>query len=329
LGTGFHPELTGRENVYLNGAILGMARREIQQKLDAIVDFAELWDFVDTPVKYYSSGMHARLAFAVAAHLESEILLVDEVLAVGDAAFQKKCLSQIGRVSTEGRTVLFVSHNLLSMQGLCKRVLWLDGGQIAAAGDPSAVVSAYLRTCLSARTEQYWDDLGKAPGTPAVRLRRASVRALDDSRSELFTVHTPLAVEFEYWNLVPGAYLNVGLQLYNGHGLLVFDAGAGEESAFLGRPLPAGLYREYCVIPGDLLNDGSYRVVLNFLKNQSTLIHREEEVLMFDVVDAIKGRSGWYGQWDGVIRPKLEWRTQLVAGLDSLQAVSVANGEAR
>src|ERR1700691_3734472 len=150
VGTGFHAELTGRENIYLSGAILGMRRAEIQRKFDEIVAFAEVDKFVDTPVKHYSSGMHVRLGFAVAAHLEPEILLVDEVLAVGDAAFQKKCMGKMGDVSRQGRTIVFVSHNMTAMQALCTRMIWLDGGSILQAGATAAIVSAYLSKITSA-----------------------------------------------------------------------------------------------------------------------------------------------------------------------------------
>src|SRR6185436_13640278 len=154
VGTGFHPELTGRENVYLNGAILGMKRGEIDRKFDEIVAFAEIEQFIDTPVKHYSSGMHMRLAFAVAAHLEPEILVVDEVLAVGDAGFQQKCLGKMGEVARGGRTVLFVSHNMKAVRGLCGSAIWLAGGRVHRSGETGAIVDAYLREVLKADTAE-------------------------------------------------------------------------------------------------------------------------------------------------------------------------------
>ena len=158
VGTGFHPELTGRENIYLNGAILGMHRAEIDRKFDEIVAFAEIERFLDTPVKRYSSGMYVRLAFAVAAHLEPEILMVDEVLAVGDAQFQKKCLGKMGDVAKEGRTVLFVSHNLIALRSLCPRAVWLDRGELREQGASSDVVASYLQLQATQQYSQTWDD---------------------------------------------------------------------------------------------------------------------------------------------------------------------------
>src|SRR5918995_480141 len=158
VGSGFDPELSGRENVYLNGAILGMKRDEIRRRFDEIVEFSEIGKFIDTPVKRYSSGMYMRLAFAVAAHLESDILIVDEVLAVGDASFQRKCLGKIGSAAQTGRTVLFVSHSLLTVEDLCDRAIWLDHGRIFDQGEAKAVVSSYLQTTLSSQTEKVWSD---------------------------------------------------------------------------------------------------------------------------------------------------------------------------
>jgi len=165
VGTGFHPELTGRENIFLNGAILGMHRQEIENKFDEIISFAEIEKFLDTPVKRYSSGMYMRLAFAVAAHLEPEILVVDEVLAVGDAQFQKKCLGKMGDVARAGRTVLFVSHNMMAVQSLCRRAIWLDGGRIVADDESGRVVANYLQHSFSSRAEQIWEDERRRPAT--------------------------------------------------------------------------------------------------------------------------------------------------------------------
>src|SRR3954464_7076126 len=162
VGTGFHPELTGRENIFLNGAILGMRKAEIRRHFDEIVAFAEVEKFLDTPVKHYSSGMYVRLAFAVAAHLNPEILVVDEVLAVGDAGFQKKCLGKMGEVSRGGRTVLFVSHNMAAVKSLCSRAVWLQRGQVAADGPTSWVVDEYHRNAAAIGTHRTW-----LPGDPA------------------------------------------------------------------------------------------------------------------------------------------------------------------
>src|SRR5918995_3835431 len=198
VGTGFHPELTGRENVYLNGAILGMTRRDISRRFEDIVTFAGVERFIETPVKRYSSGMYLRLAFAVAAHLEPDILVVDEVLAVGDAEFQSKCLGKMGNVAETGRTVLFVSHNMLAVEDLCDRVIWLKDGRIADEGQPKDIVSNYLQETFSTDTERVWKDPSTAPGTDEVRLHRACVRPADGSPRDSITVHTPFVIEIEY-----------------------------------------------------------------------------------------------------------------------------------
>src|SRR5262245_9769381 len=191
VGTGFHPELTGRENIYLNGAVLGMKRHEIRRRFDDIVAFAEVATFIDTPVKRFSSGMYMRLAFAVAAHIESEILVVDEVLAVGDAQFQRKCLGKMNEVSGAGRTVLFVSHNMTAVQALCRTGLWLDQGRIRGFGDSRTVVSDYLRETKDSLNERVWSSPETAPGTAQVRLHRVRLVPPKSRTADQLDVHTP------------------------------------------------------------------------------------------------------------------------------------------
>src|ERR1700722_1428564 len=247
VGTGFHPELTGRENIYLSGAILGMRRPEIGQKFDEVVAFAEIDQFVGTPVKHYASRMYFRLAFAVAAHLEPEILLVDEVLAVGDAAFQKKCLGKMGDVAKQGRTIVFVSHNMTALRRMCTRAIWLEGGRALDSGDPGKVIDHYLQKNTVSTLETVWPDDATAPGNERVRLQ--SVRVIPETNgSDLITVHTPLKIEFTYWNYVPGAILNVSMIVYNIEEICVFNSGSGHA------PRPAGLIRQTVTIPRDFLN---------------------------------------------------------------------------
>lgn len=316
VGTGFHPELTGRENIYLNGAILGMRQREIDRQFDAIVDFAEVERFLDTPVKRYSSGMYVRLAFAVAAHLDPEILVVDEVLAVGDATFQKKCLGKMGEVATQGgRTVLFVSHNMAAVQSLCNRAIWLHRGQICEDGDPRSVVATYLGTSFSPLTEQFWPDMATAPGNEKVRMHRACVRPLAGVSTDPITVSTPLAVEFEFWNLSPDALLNLSVGLINEQGVAVFYSGPVAEPVWAGRPYPRGLFRSGFTVPGDLLNDGVHQVHLLVVQDGSVVIYNHSDVLSFEVRDALELRDGWYGKWPGAVRPDLEWHTELLEEL--------------
>ncbi len=311
VGTGFDLELTGRENVFLNGAILGMKRAEIRSRFDEIVEFSEVERFIDTPVKRYSSGMHMRLAFAVAAHLEPEILIVDEVLAVGDASFQRKCLGKMGEAAKTGRTVLFVSHNMLAVEDLCDRAIWLENGRIVGEGESSKVVSDYLQGTFSSDTEQVWEDREVAPGNDDVRMRRVRVRPEDGSPQDQITVHTPLVMEIEYWNLRPNTYLSPSVALYNEQGIVVFTSGPTFDPTGRERNAPPGLYRHVCHVPGNLLNDGMYQVSLYIGKNERTIL-QEDGILTFDVRDVMESRHGWHGKWNGAVRPMLEWSTELV-----------------
>ncbi len=312
VGTGFHPELTGRDNVYLNGSILGMGRAQITRRFDEIVAFAEVERFVDTPVKHYSSGMYLRLAFAVAAHLEPEILLVDEVLAVGDAAFQRKCLRRMGDVAEEGRTVLFVSHNLTAVQGLCARAIRLGDGRLIEEGPPATVVSHYLEEATETQSHQVWPDPATAPGNDRVRLRRVCIRPVAGGPTDPITTRTPVVLEFEYWNRRPGAYLNLAFHLYNEEGVLVFDSAPVADQGWQGRPLPCGLFRDVCHIPADLLNDALHRVELLVIERSSEVIYRQRDALIFEVRDTPDLRGAWFGRWHGAVRPILEWSTELV-----------------
>jgi lipopolysaccharide transport system ATP-binding protein len=310
VGTGFHPELTGRENIYLNGAILGMMRAEINRKFDEIVAFSEIDQFLDTPVKRYSSGMYVRLAFAVAAHLEPEILIVDEVLAVGDSAFQKKCLGKLNNVAKAGRTVLFVSHNMTAVEALCNRAVWLEKGSIKAEGPAKKIASQYLHRSSMTTVSRSWPDVAAAPGNESFRLRHAAVRPADRLAPEVISVRTPFDIEFSYWNVKAGASVNINIQVYNEHRILVFEAGPIHEPIW--RPLSAGVYRDVCHIPGNLLNNGIHRIVLYAVNERGTVVHKEEDILIFEVQDASEFRSGWYGDWGGVVRPVLEWERQLL-----------------
>ena len=309
VGTGFHPELTGRENIYLNGAILGMRKAEIDRKFDEITAFAELEKFLDTPVKHYSSGMYMRLAFAVASHLEPEILLVDEVLAVGDAAFQKKCLGKMGAVASEGRTVLFVSHNMAAIRSLCPRSIWLDNGQIAATGKTEQVVLDYLEQATRAVLDRVWEDPETAPGNEAVRLRAARIRGLGANGREAITVESQIEIEFDFWSFQTDAALGLTLHLYTAEGIYVFAAGSGQKSR------PRGLNRETVKIPGRFLNEGTYVITIQFVQDASSL-YLHPEVLVFEVLDTVR-EENWFGKWAGIVRPKLEWIAETVVEAES------------
>jgi lipopolysaccharide transport system ATP-binding protein len=311
VGTGFHPELTGRENIYLNGAILGMSRAEVKRKFDEIVAFSEVEKFLDMPVKRYSSGMYVRLAFSVAAHLEPEILLVDEVLAVGDATFQRKCLGKMGDVTRAGRTVLFVSHNLVAVQSLCRSAVWVDRGAIVREGECSQVVAEYLRSSMeSDSSERIWDDPDTAPGNEVVRLHRAKVCPDGESPSGLIAMDTPIRVEVEFWNRVQGSQLSVVLHILNEQGVTAFSTGS--DPAWRGRPLPVGLYRSTCRIPGHLLNSGTYRVRVFVYKDVTRVSYHYDDVVCFDVVDLSERQTGWHARPPGLFRPLLGWATEYV-----------------
>lgn len=318
VGTGFHPELTGRENVALNAAILGMRRAEIAEKFEAIVEFAGLERFMDTPVKRYSSGMQTRLAFAVAAHMEPEILIVDEVLAVGDAEFQKKCLGRMGETARSGRTVLFVSHNMAAVESLCDRAIWLDGGRAIADGAPADVISQYLATTFSPSNERRFGDDDPAAGNELVHVRAARVRREAGDPEEPMDVKTPFTIEFEYVNLRAGARLNLSLHVYNEQGIMVFNAVPTEEAIWQGREFPRGLFRDVCHVPADLLNDGVHTVELLVVEDSTRVIHRMDDVLVFEMRDVLEGREGWFGRWAGAVRPKLAWETECLTSDDEL-----------
>jgi lipopolysaccharide transport system ATP-binding protein len=314
VGTGFHPELTGRENIYLNGAILGMTRAEIKRRFDEIVAFAEVERFLDTPVKRYSSGMHVRLAFSVAAHLEPDILIVDEVLAVGDAEFQRKSLGKMGSVARQGRTVLFVSHNMAAIKSLCTRGLLLREGKVAEDGEAGRVVRSYLGSVSSAPEqagERRWRDLARAPGDQVARL--VGIRACDPhgaTRAQ-FSVQDEWLLEVEFAVFSEGHRINVNLFFYDDAGVLLFVAGDFQTTRWQREPRPVGLHRSRCTIPANLLNEGHVRVLVGLVTPPSTLRALEEEALFISVVDELRagGARGHYpAPWPGgAFRPLLSW----------------------
>jgi homopolymeric O-antigen transport system ATP-binding protein len=311
VGTGFHPELTGRENIYLNGAILGMKRADLARKFDRIVDFAEVEEFLDTPVKFYSSGMYVRLAFAVAAHLEPEILVVDEVLAVGDAAFQKKCLGKMGDVAKGGRTVLFVSHSMVAVQSLCDRAICLRAGRLADEGNPEEVISNYLKTQTEdALRCREWDRPDGSAGDQGLYWRRIQVKPAQGGPDAPITTGDPIDLEFEYWNQKAGAAIGMNYHLFNEQGILLFEGGTTDPIGPADNPFPAGLYRAACHIPAHLLNQGTHYVSVQLVKN-NRFAHRMEHVLSFAVLDTRRRSGSWHGKAAGAVRPMLDWTIQV------------------
>ena len=314
VGTGFHPELTGRENIYLNGSVLGMRKKEIDQKFDQIVDFSEVEKFIDTPVKRYSSGMSVRLAFAVAAHLEPEILLVDEVLAVGDVKFQEKCIGKMQDVTSGGRTVLFVSHNMGSVQKLCCRALLVHEGRILRNGPTREVIGHYLGLGAEHVGERVWDDVASAPGDETARMRAVRVLDEDGRPTTEFDVRDPVLVQMEYWVLRDVGWLDVAFEFRNERGELVFistdDSG---DSASPSRARAPGFYRSTCRIPPDLLNNGQI-FVLAALTDGVRVHTIQRDAVMFNVVDAMdpKGARGNYvADWPATaVRPRMSWTAE-------------------
>ncbi|PSN11547.1 ABC transporter ATP-binding protein [filamentous cyanobacterium CCT1] len=261
VGTGFHPELTGRENIFLNGAILGMSRAEINRKFDEIVDFAEVERFLDTPVKRYSSGMYVRLAFAVAAHLEPEILVVDEVLAVGDAAFQKKCLGKMGDVAANnGKTILFVSHNMAAVNRLCTVGIWIEKGNVKQIGSTEKIVSTYLNSNADLEGEHRWRNFDKAPGNSKIKL--LAIRVLNQNQEICSTIDSqePFSVEIEYQILKELKGARIGFFFNNSEGVVIFAPNDNENAASGNNPRKPGKYISRCQIQGKLFNHGTYYI---------------------------------------------------------------------
>lgn len=298
VGTGFHQELSGRENIYLSGYVLGMNRHEIRQRFDQIIEFSGIGPFIDTPVKRYSSGMYVRLAFAVAAHLRSDILIVDEVLAVGDAEFQKKCLSKMQEFSqNEGRTILFVSHNLQAVGHLCEQALWLKRGSVAATGPVRSILNQYLAQNQANHLGQKWDSPQTAPGTSWVRIKSVELRPQLADVNAPIDVRTPLTVRFGLWVLEEKLRMLVGFQLFAYGGECVFDI----MSTFT--DCQEGLVEGTCEIPGHFLNDGSYSISLIVYRNSWEEYFHQEECLSFDVEDYRNTSMNFSGKWWGAVRP--------------------------
>src|SRR5688572_15658829 len=313
VGTGFHAELTGRENIYLNGAILGMARAEIERKFDEIVAFSEVEEFIDTPVKHFSSGMYLRLAFAVAAHLDPEILLVDEVLAVGDARFQRKCLDKMEDVRQAGRTVLFVSHNMPAVTRLCPRTILLEDGGISFDGPSHEAVGLYLGSGTRTNASREWTDLSAAPGNEIVRLCSIHVRSEDGRICESIDIRERVGVEMEFEVLEPGHVLVPNYHFINQEGVCVFVA-SEHDAEWKRRPRPVGHYVSTAWIPGNFLSEGALIIGAAISTMDPVKIHFfERDVVAFQVIDTMDGdssRGDYAGPMPGMVRPMLNWTSQ-------------------
>jgi lipopolysaccharide transport system ATP-binding protein len=294
VGSGFHGDLTGRENIFLNGNILGMKNQEIKHCFDEIIAFSGVEELIDTPVKHYSSGMYMRLAFAVAAHLNPEILIVDEVLAVGDVEFQRKCLGKMKEISDrKGKTVLFVSHNTQALQNLCDSVITLHKGHIIDAGKPADVITNYLKSTDNNYLSQSYEAPESAPGNDYIRIKKIEIQY----DTEIFDIRTPFSTKFEFWynDPEPGSLI-VGIHLFNMAGECIFDI------ASKGAQLRAGLITGECRIPGNFLNNGAYYISIVFVKDTTQRLFYFEGCLSFSVED-FRENTAWFGKWMGYVRP--------------------------
>ncbi|HEV7620771.1 MAG TPA: ABC transporter ATP-binding protein [Flavisolibacter sp.] len=307
-GTGFHPELSGKENIYLSGYILGMKKADIRKNFDAIVSFSGIEKFIDTPVKRYSSGMYVRLAFAIAAHLEPDILIVDEVLAVGDAEFQKKCLGKMHEVSQEkGRTILFVSHNIQAIKQLCEKAMWLQAGVEMGTGDVNTIANKYVNSVQKNNLKQSWDQ-ENAPGNEYVRIKEVElIPQLPDPDAPV-DIRIPLEFKIQFWNNLENQNLNIGLLLYSYSGECIFDVASPVGN------FSKGILEGSCSIPGNFLNDGSYYLSVIIVQDTSIPLFELEECISFEVAD-FRENTNWYGKWMGAVRPRFPFTLHQKTGI--------------
>lgn len=315
VGTGFHPELTGRENIYLNGAILGMKQTEIERKFDEIVAFSEVVRFIDTPVKHYSSGMYLKLAFAVAAHLEPEILLVDEVLAVGDVRFQKKCLGRMGAVAKEGRTVIFVSHNMGAITQLCERVILLEGGELKRIGPSTEVVSDYLSSSLGTEVASTWSnvssELNQSKAPSKVQFRSARLLSVEKQPTSLVAFTDPLLIEVTYDVNVAISHLSITFQLFDSLNNLIFESMETDLPEWREHDRDPGRYISTAKIPPYLLRPGRYSLSFVALVQDVKVFQRQEGILRFDVSEL---EYPFSLHRLGIISPVIEWEINRLDG---------------
>jgi lipopolysaccharide transport system ATP-binding protein len=318
VGTGFHPELSGRENVFLNGAILGMTKAEIRKNFDAIVDFSGVERYIDTPVKRYSSGMYVRLAFAVAAHLESEILIVDEVLAVGDQEFQDKCIGKMKDVSGQGRTVLFVSHNMGAIKSLCTKAILMNKGTLTMQGTAEKVVNSYLTSGIVNSANKEWLEINDAPGNDAFRLSKVELYS-DAIKTNVVDISKVANFRIHYKNSIENTKLQFSIHLVDSQDNTVFCAinapsANFTEDEYYYKPYEKGDFVTEFSIPENFLNENSYHLSLfissdNFHSNAVAI----EKIISFSCIDSGTMKNDFKHDWGGIIRPKLNWTTKKIS----------------
>jgi len=306
IGSGFHPELTGRENIFLNGSILGMKRKEIHSEFDAIIDFSEIENYIDTPVKFYSSGMYMRLAFAVAAHMNPEILIVDEVLAVGDQKFQKKCLGKMKNVSKEGKTVIFVSHDMSAINELCDRAMLLHKGQMVSQGGTKEIIDEYLVSSVRNVALKEWD-YETAQGIPSLKLRSVKILDSKNNLNYTFTHDEEVRLSMEYW-VIAKTQVVPHFQVHTNTGTYLFSTTNHHDQEWSKRSYKEGLYQMVVTIPKYLLNSGIYQVHVYLHTYPDDHLIYLPDVVSFHIIDDGKNRGNFKGDWPGVIRPLLNWQ---------------------
>ncbi len=310
VGTGFHPELSGRENIYLNGSILGLKKTEINKQLDTIIDFSGVEKFIDTPLKHYSSGMQMRLAFSVAAHLASEILLVDEVLAVGDLEFQKKCLGKMEEVSkTEGRTILFVTHNMDSLRRFCSTAILLEEGTMISKGNTEKMITEYVSRHLGTKASQEWPS-GVESYNGSARLYKTYLHNENDTVLSRFDSTEKIGISMEYDVLKEDSHFIHGLNVFNQENVNVFNS-HDVGTAIKSEKRAKGKYRATAWIPGNLLPEGIFSIsIAFFLPNPLDILIHEHEVLSFDIYtdfSKLSARGNYADDFPGIVRPLLQW----------------------
>lgn len=303
VGTGFNGEMTGRENIFLNGAILGMTKKEITSKLDEIIEFSGCERYIDTPVKRYSSGMTVRLAFAVAAFLEPEILVVDEVLAVGDAEFQKKAIGKMQDISKgQGRTVLFVSHNMAAVKSLCTRGIVMENGSVKFDGNIDQALDIYSANSLDIMSNIKWN-IEDAPGNEDAKI--TSIKILCDE--DYFLIENEIKVEIEYENLLDGHVINANISIFNDNEVHILASPNLERI-----PLGKGKYKSVCIVPKNFLNIGKYFFTVLLVGNNFEIITQLEKIVAINVDENGSHRNGYFGYWAGSIRPDLKWKNERI-----------------
>lgn len=307
VGTGFHPELSGRENIYMNGTILGMTRREIDSKLDEIIEFSGVEKFIDTPVKFYSSGMKVRLGFSVAAHLDPEILIIDEVLAVGDYEFQKKCIGKIESVSKQGRTIIFVSHSKEAISEICNKVILLESGLLISEGETRKILSKYYKEESSFRFKiDQFQSYNFRNSNEKIEISKLYL-ASNGKEKGIFELNEEINLIIHYNVKSEGLIINLSISVYGPNMEYILASPSNSDSNWYQKKHPIGSYIANCILPPFLFNDQRYFISVLMVENGHNILLDLEKVLSFSVYDDGVGRSNFYGTWSGLIRPRLIW----------------------